>query len=90
MSLCALSITCAARNRVRVVFGLRNCRLGTICGDEGVGKSATAIAVSHYLAVRRHFPGGIIYVKVQVGGLAWLVGHQMLVSSCRVPFLPLE
>ena len=46
------------------MYGLMNCRLSTICGARDLGKSAVAVAVSHYLAVRRHFPNGIVYVKV--------------------------
>ena len=41
-------------------------RLVSITGTEGIGKTAVATAVAHYLAVRQRFPGGVYFVHLKV------------------------
>lgn len=46
----------------RVVTAVLDRRLVTIAGPRGVGKSAVAVAAIDYLATRRHFSDGVVYV----------------------------
>lgn len=40
-------------------------RLVTLTGPAEIGKTAIAVAVAHYVAVRQHFPGGVYFVKLK-------------------------
>ena len=41
-------------------------RLVSITGPDGIGKTAVATAVAHYLAVRQRFSGGVYFAHLKV------------------------
>jgi hypothetical protein len=49
------------------IFDVLSRRLVSITGPDGMGKTAVATAVAHYLAVRQRFTGGVYFVHLQVG-----------------------
>jgi hypothetical protein len=52
----------------RVVAAVLDRRLVTITGDAGIGKSAVAVAAMNFLASRRHFRDGLVYIDCAAAG----------------------